>query len=243
MRAVEIFGPVSSYFLMIGVLIQMLADWNSHFSKHILEHCKVYVKNDGVMPPGHDDNGLRSLIVRAWSCVQVEAEKAAFSWLPSLVTQGEIGKGVAAHLKQVTCHLWESVLARMRMIDSHGKAIGGSASEFAKGFGWTYEMDVVFGPGEHMPDALRMPKIYAYMKDMVDRGISLRHQTAHTVGTDQIDPRPSTGRQRTRSERLHDRGVGDPPGSKIGRAEPLRPTPMDSLFVLIVFENVRHFKK
>ena len=174
--------------------------------------------------------------MRAWSVVQVEAEKAAFSWLPSVVTEGEIGKGVAVHLVTVTCHLWESVLVRMRMIDANGRSINGSASEFAKGFGWTNEMDVVFGPGEHMPEKMRRPKIQAYIKGMVDRGIQLRHEIAHTVGTDQYDRGPVTRKQRNSQ-----RGVGDPPCAR--SVVPLKPTPMELVVVLIVFDTVRLFKK
>ena len=233
--ALEIFGPVSEIFFVLVVVSRILADWVDHFAKHILEHCKNYVKCEGVLPPGHDDNGLRSLLVRAWSVVQVEAEKAAFSWLPSVVTEGEIGKGVAVHLVAVTCHLWESVLGRMRMIGSDGRSINGSASEFAKGFGWTNEMDVVFGPGEHMPEEMRRPKIQAYIKGMVDRGIQLRHEIAHTVGTDQNDRGPLTRR------RTSQRGVGDPPCAR--SVVSLKPTPMDLVFVLIVFDTVRLFKK
>ena len=207
--------------------------------KAILEHCNTYMKGNGSLPPGHDDNNLRSLIVRVWSLVQVQAEKSAFSGLASLISERTVGQAMAVHLKLVFEHLWTGVLSKMRMIDSKRAVIPFSEMTFARGFGWMDETELLFGSGraQELSERARSSRVKSFIKDMVDRGITIRHQTAHAVGTDQVDRDPYIGRRRhslRESTSVH-RAAEQAPSAV------LIPNPMDLLFALIAFDSVRLF--
>ena len=206
--------------------------------KGILEHCNTYMKGNGSLPPGHDDNNLRSLIVRVWSLVQVQAEKSAFSSLASLISERTVGQAMAVHLKLVLEHLWTGVLSKMRMIDSKRAVIPFSEMTFARGFGWMDETELLFGSGraQELSERARSSRVKSFIKDMVDRGITIRHQTAHAVGTDQVDTDPFNRRRHSlrQSTSVH-RATEHAPSA------PLIPNPMDLLFALIAFDSVRLF--
>ena len=197
------------------------------------------MKGNGSLPPGHDDNNLRSLIVRVWSLVQVQAEKSAFSSLASLISERTVGQAMAVHLKLVFEHLWTGVLSKMRMIDSKRAVIPFSEMTFARGFGWMDETGLLFGSGraQELSERARSSRVKSFIKDMVDRGITIRHETAHAVGTDQVDADPF--KRRRHALRKSTRATEHAPSTH--HSPPLIPNPMDLLFALIAFDSVRLF--
>ena len=151
-----------------------------------MDHCNAFMKGDGALSPGHDDNHLRSLIVRIWSIVQVQAEKSAFSTLARVVSERKVGETMVVHLKLVLGHLW----IYMIMIDANRVIIPESEVTFAGGFGWIEETEALLGSAQQLSGKDRSAVVKAFIKDMFDRGITIRHQTAHAVRTDQVDSDP-----------------------------------------------------
>ena len=82
--------------------------------------------------------------------------------------------------------------------------------------------------------------IKIFIKDMVARGIPIRHQTAHAVGTDQVDPGPHRRRLSSRQTSSQCRATEHPPSGLTSTAI-LVPNPFDLIFSLIAFDSVRLF--
>ena len=217
----------------------LVADWQAHCVKAMVDHMNQFMKGNGVLPLGHDDNALRGLIVRIWSIVQVQTEKSAFSSLAAVVSEKAVGDAMTVHMKLVMDHLWRSALCRMRMVDANRAAIPGSNVTFCAGFGWSDGVDYLFGPAQVLSDRERCKRIKVFIKDMVDRGISIRHQTAHAVGTDQTDPGCHRRRHSSRLSSSQYRATEQAPRGPT--TVPMTPNPIDLLFSLIAFDSVRIF--
>ena len=144
---------------------------------------------------------------------------------------------MAVHLKLVLEHLWTGVLSKMRMIDSKRAVIPFSEMTFARGFGWMDETELLFGSGraQELSERARSSRVKSFIKDMVDRGITIRHETAHAVGTDQVDHDPFKRRRPLRQSTSVHRATEHAPST------PLIPNPMGLLFALIAFDSVRLF--
>ena len=198
------------------------------------------IKGNGVLPLGHDDNALWSLIVRAWSLVQVQSEKSAFSSLAAVISEKVVGDAMTVQMKLVMTHLWSSALCKMRMIDSKRAVIHGNLGTFCGGFEWSDDVDFLFGPAQVLSDRERSKRIKIFIKDMVARGIPIQHQTAHAVGTDQVDPGPHRRRLSSRQTSSQCRATEHPPSGLTSTAI-LVPNPLDLIFSLIAFDSVRLF--
>jgi hypothetical protein len=168
--------------------------------------------------------------------VQVQAEKSAFSTLAHVVSERAVGDAMAVHLKLVLGHLWSAALSQMRMLDAKRAIIPLSQMTFAGGFGWSEETEVLFGSAQELSGKALSARVKKYVKDMVDRGITIRHQTAHAVGQDQTDTDPYKRRQSSRIRTSVYRAT-----EHASSTAPLVPNPMDLLFALIAFDSVRIF--
>ena len=205
----------------------------------MVDHCNAFMKGNGALPPGHDDSLLRAHLVKIWSMVQVQAEKSAFSTLAHVVSERAVGDAMAVHLKLVLGHLWSAALSQMRMLDAKRAIIPLTQMIFAGGFGWSEETEVLFGSAQELSGKALSARVKKYVKDMVDRGISIRHQTAHAVGTEQTDPGCLRRRHSRRVSSSQYRATEQaPPGPT---TVPMTPNPMDLLFSLIAFDSVRIF--
>ena len=202
----------------------------------MVDHCNAFMKGNGALPPGHDDSLLRAHLVKIWSMVQVQAEKSAFSTLAHVVSERAVGDAMAVHLKLVLGHLWSAALSQMRMLDAKRAIIPLTQMIFAGGFGWSEETEVLFGSAQELSGKALSARVKKYVKDMVDRGITIRHQTAHAVGQDQTDTDPYKRRQSSRHSTSVYRAT-----EHASSTAPLVPNPMDLLFALIAFDSVRIF--
>ena len=203
----------------------------------MVDHCNAFMKGNGALPPGHDDSLLRAHLVKIWSMVQVQAEKSAFSTLAHVVSERAVGDAMAVHLKLVLGHLWSAALSQMGMLDAKRAIIPLTQMTFAGGFGWSEETEVLFGSAQELSGKALSARVKKYVKDMVDRGITIRHQTAHAVGQDQTDTDPfKHRRQSSRNSTSVYRAT-----EHASSTATLVPNPMDLLFALIAFDSVRMF--
>ena len=93
----------------------------------------------------------------------------------------------------------------------------------------------MLGSAQQLSGKVRSAIVKAFIKDMVDRGITIRHQSAHAVGTDQVDREPF---KRRHSLRQTTRATEH---ASTHQSPPLIPNPMDLLFALIALDSVRPF--
>jgi hypothetical protein len=93
----------------------------------------------------------------------------------------------------------------------------------------------LLGSAQQLSGKVRSAIVKAFIKDMVDRGITIRHQSAHAVGTDQVDREPF---KRRHSLRQTTRATEH---ASTHQSPPLIPNPMDLLFALIALDSVRPF--
>ena len=206
-----------------------LTGWQAEFVEAISTYCQASLGRhaSGSRQP-LNDNCLRILIVRVWSIIQVEADKKSFTHLPDIVTRGEVGMALSANYQIVLTMLWELILAHTKMIDKQRKVIPSSGPHFAKFvFGWCDDTAIVFGPGEPLTEPAQSQLRCRLLTNLVDRGITIRHQTCHQVGSHQTDkPATRLGLQRSLS------------------SGPFVPAmPIDLIFALVAFDCVRLFKK
>ena len=158
----------------------------------------------------------------------MEAEKKSFTHLPDILTRGPVGKALASNYQIILTFLWESILMHTKMFDERGEVIAASGPHSARNvFGWCDDTYIVFGPGEPLPEPAQSQLRGSLLSKLVDRGITIRHQTCHTVGSHQRDkPALRDTRQRDLSS-----------GAVVA------PMPIDLIFSLVAFDCVRLFRK
>ena len=158
----------------------------------------------------------------------MEAEKKSFTHLPDILTRGPVGKALASNYQIILTFLWESILMHTKMFDERGEVIATSGPHFARNvFGWCDDTFIAFGPGEPLPEPAQSQLRGSLLSRLVDRGITIRHQTCHTVGSHQKDKAPLREARRR----------------ALSSGEVVAPKPIDLIFGLVAFDCVRLFRK